>query len=373
VEPARSPVPSASAAPPEASALTRSTPAPSDEARPLAEATRLLESKSFAEAAQAARAILERAPGNAEAEALEKRAQTALETIADGRRRARASLDAGHPEQATAALLEVLKLAPNDPEARKLSTELDRYAKKQADDALAKMKEARSRAQQVHPELAPEPFEAAKRLDSEGLRLFEKRQFSQAVARLGEAADAYGRTETEARAEADRQKAAEAERQRAAEAERQRLADAERLRAAEAERQRAALRATPTPPVVDEAAQRQAEEAKKAEALRQDRLAIQALIQRYKASVEALDFETLKATWPTAPPGVRQGLQIARSWRVELQPTGDAQITGDTATISCQRRDEMVAKDGSKAPSKTITQRFSLRKRAGSWIIEGIQ
>jgi hypothetical protein len=368
VEPERSPVPSPSAASPET--LTRSTPAPSDEARPLAEATRLFESKSFAEAAQAARAILERAPGNAEAEALEKRAQTALETIADGRRRARASLDAGHPEQATATLLEVLKLAPNDPEARKLSTELDRYAKKQADDALAKMKEARSRAQQVHPELAPEPFEAAKRLDSEGMRLFEKRQFSQAVARLGEAADAYGRTETEARAEADRQKAAEAERQRAAEAERQRLAEAERQRAAEAERQRAALRATPTPPVVDEAAQRQAEEAKKA-AL--DRQAVQAVLQRYKASMEGKDVEALKAIWPSVDEKkIRQGFQLARSWRVDLVPT-DVQITGDAAVASCQRRDELVTADGVKIPPRSSTARFNLRKRAGSWIIEGIQ
>ncbi len=152
--------------------------------------------------------------------ALEKKAQGALDTIADGRRRARSFLEAGKPDQATAALLEVLKLAPNDAEARQLSTQLDRYASKQADEALAKAKEARSRAQQARPELAPDAFEAAKRLDAEGQRLFKSRQFSQAVAKLGEAVDAYGRTEAEARAEAERQRSAEAERQRAAEAER---------------------------------------------------------------------------------------------------------------------------------------------------------
>jgi hypothetical protein len=149
---------------------------------------------------------------------------------------------------------------------------------------------------------------------------------------------------------------------------------------AEAERQRAAALAAqrpppPTPPVVDEAAQRQAEEAKKAlEVARQDRSAVLAVLQRYKASLEARDLEALKATWPTAPEKqLRQNFQFVRSWRIDLQPAGEIQITGDTAIVVCQRRDEMVATDGTKAPTKTLTARFSLRKRAGSWIIEGIQ
>ena len=123
-------------------------------------------------------------------------------------------------------------------------------------------------------------------------------------------------------------------------------------------------------PSADEAAQ----EAKRAqETARQDRLAVQNLIQRYKASVEARDFEALKATWPTAPEKqLRQGFQFARSWRVDLQPT-DIQITGDAAVVVCQRRDEMVTTDGTKIPARSSTPRFSLRKRGGSWIIEGIQ
>jgi tetratricopeptide (TPR) repeat protein len=335
-----------------------STAPPSEHAQALAEAARLLEARSFAEAAQAARAILAQAPGNDEAASIEKRAQAALDKIVEGRRRARASLDAGKPDQATAALLELLKLAPNDPEARRLSADLDRYAKKQADDALAKVRDARSRAQQARPELAPDAFETAKRLDAEGQRLFDGKQFSQAVARLGEAAEAYGRAETEARAEAERQRV-ENERQKAAEAERQRLAAL------------AAQKPTPSPvAVVDEAAQRQAEEARRA---RQDRQAVEALLQRYKGSVEARDFEALKATWPTAPEKqLRQGFQLARSWRLDLQPT-DVQINGEVATVTCSRRDEMVSTEGTKIAPRTSTAKFNLRKRAGSWIIESIQ
>jgi hypothetical protein len=359
-EPSTVPTPVASISTP-TSAPSRNTPELAQDAQALADATRLLESRSFDAAAQAARALLARSPGNDEAQAVEKRAQAALDKIAEGLRRARASLAAGQPDQATGSLLEVLKLAPNDAEARRLSTELDRYARKQAEEARAKVKEARSRAQQARPELAADSFEGAKRLDAEGERLFGSRQFSQAVSKLGEAADAYGRTETEARAESERQRL-EIERQRA---------EAERLKAAAL----AAQRPSPSPnAVIDEAAQRQADEAKRAlETARQDRLAIQALVQRYKASLEARDFEALKATWPTAPEKqLRQNFQFVRSWRVDLQPT-DVQITGDTAAAVCQRRDEMVTTDGTKIPPKTSTARFSLRKRAGSWIIEGIQ
>jgi hypothetical protein len=349
----------------------KSPPTPTADTRGLAEARQLLESRKFSEALQAARAILAGAPGNDQATAIQSRAQTALDTIADGRRRAKSFLDAGQYDQATAALLEVLKLAPSDPEAHQLSVQLDRYASKQADEALAKAKAARARAQQARPELAPETFEAATRLDTEGLRLFGSKQYSQAVAKLGEAAEAYARTETDARAEAERQRV-ESERQKA-EADHQRELERQK---AEAERQRTVQRPVPPPTEpAENTAARQAEEARKAlEAARQqDRQAIQALVQRYKASIEARDFEALKAVWPTAPAGVRQGLQLARSWRVDLQPSGDAQVTGDAATVVCQRRDEMVANDGTKAPVKTVTQKFSLRKRAGSWIIEGIQ
>jgi Protein kinase domain len=366
VEPEPSPVPPVSATDSAAiRAPVKGVPEPSEDARALADANRLLESKKFSEAAQAARAILARSPANDVATALEKQAQEALDTIADGRRRARSSFDAGQYDQATAALLEVLKLAPNDAEARKLSIQLDRYARKQADEALAKAKDARARAQGARsPELALGTFEAATSLDTEGLQLFGSKQYSQAVAKLGEAAQAYGRAETEARTEADRMK--EIDRQK--EVERQK--DLDRQKAAAAAAAAAQRPPSPTVPPVDEAA---LQEARKAETLRQDRSAIQALIQRYKASVEARDFEALRATWPTAPPGVRQGLQLARSWSVDLQPAGDFQVTGDAATVVCQRRDEMVATDGTKAPVKTITQRFSLRKKAGSWIIEGIQ
>jgi Protein kinase domain len=364
--PGPSPGPTATSATPKPTELpVTSAPAIAEDAKALADATRLLEARSFAEAAQAARAVLTRTPGDAAAAALEKRAQAALDTIAEGRRRVRASLANGKPDEAAASLQMVLKLAPNDPEAQKLATELDRYSRKHAEEALARLKEARARAQQARPELAPDTFESARRLESDGQRLFGRKQFSQAATTLGEAADVYGRTETEARAEAERQRV-EIERQQRLEAERQK---------AEAERQRALAAQRPSPsPAVDEAAQRQAEEAKRAqEAARQDRQAISALVQRYKASLEARDIDALKATWPSAPEKeLRQNFEFVRSWRVDLQPT-EIQITGDTATVACRRRDEMVATDGTKVPPRSSSARFSLRKRAGSWIIEGIQ
>jgi tetratricopeptide (TPR) repeat protein len=361
--------------------------------RALAEARGLFEARRYEEASKAARAVLDLAPDNAEAQALQKKVGDALQAIGESRRRAQSLFDSGNYQEATDALLALLKLAPGDPEGQKLATRLDRHARGQADETLARMKEARARAQQARPELAPDAFERARGLDGEGARLYQGRQYSQAAAKLAEAAEAYARAESEARAEGERQRA-------------------------EAERRAAALRATPSPTEapVDEAAVRQAEDARRAfeaarrglpadpraaaedasaqehlrqgrpaeaaaawkraaapyEALRQDRQAIQAVIQRYKASMEGRDIDALKAVWPAVEEKkVHEGFQIVKSWRIDLQ-INDLQVAGDAATVTCDRRDDMMTVDGARVPRASVA-RFSLRKRAGSWIIEGIQ
>jgi len=386
-------------------------------ARGVAEATRLLESQEFAQAAKKAKAVLQSSPGNGAAQDLLRRAQESLDKIERSREQAQSLFAAGKHEEAAAALAEVLRLAPADAEARKLSSDLDRYARKTADGALAKLNQAKSAAQQARAaDLAEAAVNAARQAESDALGLYGAKQYSQAAGKFGQATEAYRRAESEARAEADRR--AEAERR----------ADAERK--AEAERQRALAQRTPSPtpareapPAVDEAAllaQRQMDDSRRAmeaakrgvqpgdpraaaeesvgqdlvrqgklaeaaaafkratalyESEKQDRQAIQALLQGYKTAMEGKDLSALRSLWPGLSQGdekkLAEGFKLVRSWRVELQVT-DLTLAGDTATVTCERRVEAVSVNGTTPQSRT-SNKFSLRKKGGSWIIEGVQ
>jgi tetratricopeptide (TPR) repeat protein len=441
------------------------TPPDPEIARGIEAATRALEAQDFATAAREARAVLERSSGNEEATRLLARAEESLSKIASGNRRAKELFDAGKHQEAMSVLTGVLKLAPSDPDARKLLSQLDQYARAGAEDALKQLREALSRAEQARAQtLAASPFEAAKALEAEGMRLYRAKQYGSATGKLFEAAEAYLRADSEARAAA---RAAEQERLRAAarseaETARSRFEQARasavslgaEAKAAERFRQAAGLasdaqsrwaqgefaeaksgfeaatdamrRAAEEASAADAATgQRQleaarqavdaakravaggdpraaAEEASAEQLARQgrladalaayrraaaayqaaaqrgeaDRQAVQALLARYTAAFESRDLGALKTVWPALAGSeekkIKDFFDIARTLAVELQVT-EVKIAGDSASVSCRRRVEMVARDGQKVASPETGIVFGLRRRGEGWVIESVQ
>jgi tetratricopeptide (TPR) repeat protein len=450
---------------PEPAPVPGPTPPDPEIARGVEAATRALEAQDFATAAREAKAVLERSSGNEEATRLLARAEESLSKIASGNRRAKELFDAGKHQEAMSVLTGVLKLAPSDPDARKLLSQLDQYARAGAEDALKQLKEAQSRAEQARAQnLAASPFEAAKALEAEGMRLYRAKQYGSATGKLFEAAEAYLRADSEARAAA---RAAEQERLRAAarseaETARSRFEQARasavslgaEAKAAERFRQAAGLasdaqsrwaqgefaeaksgfeaaaeamrRAAEEASAADAAAgQRQldaarqaveaakravavgdpraaAEEASAEQLARQgrladavaayrraaaayqaaaqrgeaDRQAVQALLARYTAAFESRDLGALKTVWPALAGSeekkIKDFFDIARTLAVELQVT-EVKIAGDSASVSCRRRVEMVARDGQKVASPETGIVFGLRRRGEGWVIESVQ
>jgi len=465
--PAAPAAPAASVETPPPAATAPVAPGPDPEiAAGLEAATRALESQDFDAAAGAAKVVLDRSPGNDEATRLLSRAEESLQKIASGNRRAQELFNAKKYEEAMSALGNVLRLAPSDPQARRLLGQLDRYARATAADATKQLKAAKSRAEEARgPSLAAAPFEAAKSLEAEGLRLYGAKQYGAATGKLFEAAEAYQRAETEARgsarlAEQERVRAgergeAESARSRFEQARAQAASLGAEAKAVESFRQAASLasqaqnrfeqgdfaaaksgfdsaseaarRAAEAASTADaaaagerqlDAARQAMEAAKKAAAggdprasaeessaeqlARQGKLAeavaayrraaslyqaggqraaadrqgVEALLARYKAAYEGRDLATLKSLWPGLGGGVERGIKsgfdLARSLSVDLQ-VADLKIAGDSATIRCRRRVEMVAKDGRKVASPEQSITFGLRRRGQGWVIESLQ
>lgn len=92
---------------------------------------------------------------------------------------------------------------------------------------------------------------------------------------------------------------------------------------------------------------------------------------QYETALESRDMAALKSVWPSlsgrAEEIIGNNFRFARSWQVEL---GDIniQISGDMATVTCHRLDQMVTEDGQRIPNDTpIT--ITLQRSNGTWVI----
>ena len=112
-----------------------------------------------------------------------------------------------------------------------------------------------------------------------------------------------------------------------------------------------------------------------AERVTVDRQAVLGLIQRYEAAIENGNLDELKSIWPAlqgdAEKKYRDAFQFASSWQVDLAVTA-IQLAGDSATVSCQRHDEIVPRGGRAIVNDTSVT-FRLLKSQDSWFIEGMQ
>jgi serine/threonine protein kinase len=164
-------------------------------------------------------------PDNAAVQRDEKAAAALAADISKRNREARRLFDAGKYDDAMKSAGEVLTLAPEDREARRLLGRLEQYAQKGAMSAAQQMAQARAGADgSKAPSLAPQSWAAAQAGEAEAMRLFQTRQFGPATAKMYEVINLYNAAGADAVAAA---RAAEQERQRAAD-----RADAERARQA---------------------------------------------------------------------------------------------------------------------------------------------
>ena len=102
--------------------------------------------------------------------------------------------------------------------------------------------------------------------------------------------------------------------------------------------------------------------------LQRDRDAIKQVLQTYQQAYEAKDWNRFVGVWPTAPRvQFQQTFKAADKIHVTLDQK-DPLINGDTATVECSQRLELVA--SGKMSHFDQTKRFTLRRLQGRWFIE---
>ena len=98
--------------------------------------------------------------------------------------------------------------------------------------------------------------------------------------------------------------------------------------------------------------------------------AVLSVLKSYELAVESKNLDALTAIWPTIGDNAKKygdSFKYAQSWEVELQ-CSQAQVLGDTATVSCQRSDEMLSVDGQRH-TPVSNPVFLLRKSGTAWVI----
>jgi len=182
-------------------------PAPSTEdqeiARLLETSRGLLREKKYAEAEKAAADLLARSPNLADAGKIKQEARKSLEAIDDGLRRARALLSRKQYAEAASALGAVLAVDGAEPEALRLMSQVDKYARRNAEDARKQMQQIKQQAGQAGaPSLVQNQYQIASVIENNATRLFESKKFGEATGKFYEASDAYRIAEGDARSKA---------------------------------------------------------------------------------------------------------------------------------------------------------------------------
>jgi hypothetical protein len=102
--------------------------------------------------------------------------------------------------------------------------------------------------------------------------------------------------------------------------------------------------------------------------------AIDALLGRYVAVMEARDVAGLKALWPVLSEAqeqkIRLSFRLTRSIRVQLKVMGFI-FEGPSAVVSCLRRDQIVTMEG-RTFQRDGKATIRLLKKADVWTIESI-
>ncbi|MBI2837347.1 MAG: protein kinase [Acidobacteria bacterium] len=331
-------------------------------------------------------------------------------------------LERGQAEEAKTLLVRAFGAAPASAGARDLLVKIDARLRSDLDDAMRQARAARGSAEQARAGvLANESYERARKLELEGKRFSDAGQYVQATVQFKAAVSAYEGAAGEARVaelrvsqqekEVRRQDAAahpaddrphpgvdagaiekavtDSTSQKQAAEEAKLLAEA-RL-AAETARKKA-------PGAVPQASGEMSKGGSLAEQGRLsdaaaayhraaalydaaarsaagDTEAITKLLRSYSAAIQEKNLEALRSIWPSL--GEREESKIkasfgfTRSHVIELTPIS-FELSGDTATVVCQRRDDLITVQGDRVPNQSKAT-FSFRKGGGSWVIDAIR
>ena len=200
-----------------------------------------LDNKAYDDAVGHAREALVIDPSSAEAKAVLDRALAAKADVEKAVTEARAAVGRGDTAAASEALGRLLALDRRHPAARDLMRDLNRYSRRQAEDARGRAATSRAAAEDAGTARLP-AFAQARRLTAEADELFSQERYAEAADRFVASRDAFDAIKREAeaaRVAADAARAAEAAR----------VAEAARLAAA-----RPAPAAIPSPTTAPTAA-----------------------------------------------------------------------------------------------------------------------
>ena len=97
-------------------------------------------------------------------------------------------------------------------------------------------------------------------------------------------------------------------------------------------------------------------------------------LRNYAAAYNNRDAAAVRAIFPNVPnfKEIQNSFKIFRSIQVSLVPE-DAKISGETATVRCQRSTSFTDERGKKLPTQQDTITFGLRNVGGRWQIQSIQ
>lgn len=104
--------------------------------------------------------------------------------------------------------------------------------------------------------------------------------------------------------------------------------------------------------------------------------AVQDALNRYKAAFEGRDIAAVRAIWPalggSQAQAIENGFKNSKSIRMTLAMVGEPQIQGNSATVTCSRKQVIQTRSGPPlTPEHTVT--FRLRKAGDGWVIDSIQ
>jgi hypothetical protein len=98
---------------------------------------------------------------------------------------------------------------------------------------------------------------------------------------------------------------------------------------------------------------------------------------RYESAFENKSIEALRQAWPGIPreqlETIRNSFRGTRSITVELRPEGEPVVSGDTATIVCQRTIVQKVEQSNENHRNTGRVTVRLRRNSGNWVIESVE
>jgi hypothetical protein len=114
-----------------------------------------------------------------------------------------------------------------------------------------------------------------------------------------------------------------------------------------------------------------------AERAAREREGVRQALVRYEDAFETRSVAALRQAWPGITrqqlDAIANSFKITRSIRMEIRPEGEPEVSGDTATVVCQRT--MVQTFDQRNQNLENKDRITvrLRRNSGNWVIDSIQ